>query len=138
MTRKRIVGAALAAALASMLVVSAQATAISRGVPDGVFQGCGATLVSETVLVTAAHCLASLGPGSELRVDFGADATPNDPGWFAPVGAVADPEFSFANGASLAKDFGVVLLAPGQAAGRPVAQLPTRNLLGVVASQNGL
>ena len=65
---------AIAAALAWMLVVAAQAPAISRGVPDGdghpmvaalggttpegVFRYCGAVLVSETVLVTAAHCVA--------------------------------------------------------------------------------
>jgi len=151
--RKQIVLLALAAALAWMLAGAAQATAISRGVPDGnghpmvaalgattpegVLQGCGATLVSETVLVTAAHCLTTLPPGSELRVDFGTDPTPSDPGWLVPVGAVADPEFGFhSNGTST--DVGVVLLAPGQSAGRPVAQLPTSNLLGVMASQKVL
>ena len=153
--RKRIVGVALAAALAWMLVVAAQASAISQGVPDGgghpmvaalgattpdgVFEGCGATFVSDTVLVTAAHCVApgALPPGSELRVNFGTDPTPNDPGWFAPVGAVANPEFGFhSNGTS--SDVGVVLLAPGQSAGRPLAQLPTRNLLGLMASQKAL
>jgi trypsin len=71
--RRQVVGPALAA-LALMLALAAQAQAISRGVPDGdghpmvaalgittpegVLQGCGATLVSETVLVTAAHCVA--------------------------------------------------------------------------------
>jgi hypothetical protein len=153
--RQQIAGVAFAAALAWMLVVAAQATAISRGVPDGdghpmvaalgattpdgVLQGCGATLVSDTVLVTAAHCVApgALPPGSELRVNFGTDPAPDDPGWFAPVGAAADPEFAFhRNGVS--PDVGVVLLASGQSAGRPVAQLPTRNLLGVMASHNGL
>src|SRR5437879_4417395 len=60
--RKQIGGVVLGAALAWMLVVAGQAAAISRGVPDGeghpmvaalgeatpdgVFQGCGATLVS--------------------------------------------------------------------------------------------
>ena len=152
--RKQTVGVALAAALALMLVVAAQATAINRGVPDGdghpmvaalgattsdgVFQGCGATLVSDTVLVTAAHCVApgALPPGSELRVDFGTDPTPNDAGWFAPVGAVADPEFGHSNGTS--SDIGVVLLGPGQSGGRSVAQLPTHNQLGVMASQKAL
>jgi V8-like Glu-specific endopeptidase len=152
MTRKPIVGVALAAALAWMHVLAAQAQAISRGAPDGdghpmvaalgvttpggVLEGCGATLVSETVLVTAAHCVApgALPPGSELRVNFGTDPAPNDPGWFAPVGAVADPGHS--NGTS--SDVGVVLLAPGQSAGRPVAQLPTRNQLGVMATQKAL
>jgi V8-like Glu-specific endopeptidase len=137
-----------------MLVVAAQAPAISRGVPDGdghpmvaalgattpdgVLQGCGATLVSEAVLVTAAHCVApgALPPGSELRVNFGTEPTPHDPGWFAPVGAVADPEFGRSNGTS--SDVGVVLLAQGQSAGRPVAQLPTRNQLGVMATQKAL
>ena len=56
---------------------------------------CRAVLVSETVLVTAAHCVAPSArpPGVELRVDFSSDATPNDPGWFAPVAEVASPRF---------------------------------------------
>jgi V8-like Glu-specific endopeptidase len=137
-----------------MLVVAAPAPAISRGVPDGdghpmvaalgittpdgVLQGCGATLVSETVLVTAAHCVApgALPPGSELRVNFGTDATPNDPGWFAPVGAVASPQFVRSRGRDT--DVGVVLLGPGKSGGRPVAQLPTRDQLGMMAAQNAL
>jgi V8-like Glu-specific endopeptidase len=154
MTRKPIEGVAPAAALAWMLVLVAQVQAISRGAPDGnghpivaalgattpggVLQGCGATLVSETVLVTAAHCVApgALPPGSELRVNFGTDPGPNDPGWFVPAGAVADPEFGHSSGTST--DVGVVVLTPGQSAGRPVAQLPTRNQLGVMASQKAL
>jgi hypothetical protein len=150
---------AVVAALAWMLVIAAQAPAISRGVPDGeghpmvaalggttpegVFRYCGAVLVSETVLVTAAHCVApgARPPGVELRVDFGNNAALNDPGWFAPVGAVSDPEWGRnGNGTSYgtSRDIGVVLLAPGQSGGRPFAQLPTRNLLDVMDSHNGL
>src|SRR5438067_270748 len=146
--------AALAAALAWTLVVAAQAQAISRGTPDGdghpmvaalgittpdgVLRGCGATLVSETVLVTAAHCVApaALPPGAELRVNFGTDASPNDPGWFAPAGAVSDPEFGRSKGQTT--DVGVVLLAPGQSGGRPLAQLPTSDQLGAMARQGTL
>ena len=149
-------GLALTAALAWMLLLAAHAEAISRGVPDGeghpmvaalgattpegVFRGCGAVLVSETVLLTAGHCVApgALPPGSELRVNLGSDATPYDPGWFAPVGAVASPQFTGARSFGTDSDIGVVLLAPGQSGGRPVAELPTRNLLGVMDSQHGL
>src|SRR6478672_7469279 len=160
MTRKPIMGAALAATLASMLVLSAQATAISRGTPDGdghpmvaalggttpegVFRYCGAALVSETVLVTAAHCVApgARPPGVELRVDFGNNATLNDPGWFTPVGEVASPQFLTGPpgeiGFGSSSDIGVVLLAAGQSGGRPVAQLPTHNFLDVMNSQHGL
>ena len=106
----RVLGMGLAA-LAWMLVVAAQAPAISRGVPDGeghpmvaalggttpegVFRYCGAVLVSETVLVTAAHCVApgARPPGVELRVNFGTNAASNDPGWFTPVAEVASPQF---------------------------------------------
>jgi len=151
--RRQVVGPALAA-LALMLALAAQAQAISRGVPDGdghpmvaalgittpegVLQGCGATLVSETVLVTAAHCVApgALPPGSELRVNFGTDATPDAPGWFTPVGVAASPQSVRSAGRDT--DVGVVLLAPGQAAGRPLAQLPTRDQLGVMASEGAL
>jgi hypothetical protein len=158
--RRRVAGAALTAALACILASAPQASAISRGVPDGeghpmvaalggttpegVFRYCGAVLVSETVLVTAAHCVApgARPPGVELRVDFGSDATLNDPGWFAPVAEVASPEFLMGTqgeiGRGLSSDIGVVLIAPGQAAGRPVAQLPTRNLLSPMDSHNGL
>jgi len=153
---RRLTMFAVAAALGSMLVFSAQAPAISRGVPDGnghpmvaalggttpegVFLYCGGALVSETVLVTAAHCVApgARPPGVALRVDFGNNATLNDPGWFTPVGEVASPQFLTELGFGLSSDIGVVLLAPGQSGGRPVAQLPTRNFLGVMNSQNGL
>jgi len=151
---------AAVAALAWMLAVAAQAQAISRGVPDGeshpmvaalggttpegVFRYCGAVLVSETVLVTAAHCVApgARPPGVELRVDFGQNAALNDPGWFAPVAEVASPQFLTGRqgeiGRGHSSDVGVVLLAPGQSGGRPFAHLPTRNLLGVMDSQHGL
>jgi hypothetical protein len=143
-----------------MLLLAGQAQAISRGVPDGeghamvaalggttpegVFRYCGAVLVSETVLVTAAHCVApgARPPGVELRVDFGNDATLNDPGWFAPLAEVASPQFLTGQqgeiGFGLSSDVGVVLLAPGQSGGRPFAQLPTRSLLDVMNSHSGL
>ena len=160
LTRKPIAGLTLTAALAWMLLPAGQAQAISRGAPDGeghpmvaalggttpegVLRYCGAVLVSETVLVTAAHCVApgARPPGVELRVDFGSNATPTDPGWFAPVAEVASPQFLTGRqgeiGFGLSSDVGVVLLAPGQSGGRPVAQLPTRNLLDVMDSHNGL
>jgi hypothetical protein len=159
-TRKPIVGLTLTAALAWLLLLAGQAQAISRGAPDGeghpmvaalgattpegVLRGCGGVLVSETVLVTAGHCVApgALPPGSELRVDFGSNASPYDPGWVAPVAAVASPQFLTGAqgeiGFGLSSDIGVVLLAPGQSGGRPFAQLPTRSLLDVMDSHNGL
>ena len=151
---KPLGAAALAAALLSTLLLAVQAQAISRGTPDGnahpmvaalgittpdgVLQGCGATLVSETVMVTAAHCVApgALPPGSQLRVNFATNPTPDDAGWFAPAGAVADPEFGHGNGHS--SDVGVVLLGPGQSGGRPVAQLPALDQLGHMAADKTL
>ena len=158
---RKLAPLAVATAFAWTLVVAEQAQAISRGVPDGeghpmvaalggttpegVFRYCGAVLVSETVLVTAAHCVApgARPPGVELRVDFGQNAALNDPGWFIPVAEVASPQFlAEARGGEIgfgrSSDVGVVLLAPGQSGGRPFAQLPTRNLLGVMDSQHGL
>jgi hypothetical protein len=69
-------------------------------------------------------------------VNFGTDATPDAPGWFAPVGVAASPQFVRSAGRDT--DVGVVLLTPGQAAGRPLAQLPTRDQLGVMASEGAL
>ena len=157
---RKLAPLAIAAALAWMLVIAGNATAISRGTPDGeghpmvaalggttpegVFRYCGAVLVSETVLVTAAHCVApgARPPGVELRVDFGNNATSNDPGWFAPVAEVASPQFLTGRqgeiGLGRSSDVGVVLLAPGQSGGRPFAQLPTRNLLDVMDRHDGL
>jgi len=158
---RKLAPLAVATAFAWTLVVAEQAQAISRGVPDGeghpmvaalggttpegVFRYCGAVLVSETVLVTAAHCVApgARPPGVELRVDFGQNAALNDPGWFIPVAEVASPQFlaearSGEIGFGRSSDVGVVLLAPGQSGGRPFAQLPTRDLLGAMDSQHGL
>jgi trypsin len=152
---RRLIGSGLLAATVAWMLAP-QAQAISRGTPDGnnhpmvaalgmttpegVFQTCGATLVSETVMVTAAHCLVPgpFPPGSELRVDFGSNAVSDDPGWFAPVGAVADPEFVENAGVGSTSDIGVVLLAPGQSGGRPLAQLPARDELGAMAREKTL
>src|SRR4029077_10992792 len=123
-TMRKLAPLAVATAFAWTLVVAEQAPAISRGVPDGnghpmvvalggttpegVFRYCGATLVSETVLVTAAHCVApgARPPGVELRVDFGNNATLNDPGWFTPVGEVASPHFLTELGFGRSSDIG--------------------------------
>jgi hypothetical protein len=104
-----------------------------------VFQGCGATLVSDTVLVTAGHCVSPLTgapPAELLRVKFGPNATPDDDGWQPVAAAFAHPGMTSNRGTT--EDVGVVLLANGAAPDVPHATLPVTGWLSTLAARGGL
>jgi Trypsin len=103
-----------------------------------VFAGCNATLVSDTVLVTAGHCVTpqAAPPVGLLRVNFSADASPDSDGW-QPVAAMhAHPQATFKRGSM--EDVGVVVLPAGTAPDVPHATLPTAGRLSALAAHAGL
>jgi hypothetical protein len=130
--------------------------AITRGAPDVahpmvaalgardpesglVFRACGATLVSDTVLVTAAHCVSPLAgapPAELLRVNFNPEATPDDAGWQPVAAASAHPGITANRGTT--EDVGVVVIAEGVAPDVPHAMLPAAGRLSVLAAGGGL
>jgi Trypsin len=146
---------ALVTAVAA-LALPGSASAITRGTPDVnhpmvaalgaldpatglVFQGCGATLVSDTVLVTAGHCVSPLTgapPAELLRVNFGPNATPDDDGWQPVAAAFAHPGLTVNRGTT--EDVGVVLIADGAAPDVVHATLPVAGRLSTLAAHDGL
>lgn len=146
---------ALLSAIAALALPSS-AGAITRGTPDLahpmvaalgaldpqtglVFRGCGATLMSDTVLVTAGHCvsqLASAPPTELLRVNFHHDASPDAPGWQPVEAAIAHPGLTANRGTT--EDVGVVLIADDAAPHVPHATLPEPGRLSTLAAGAGL
>lgn len=155
--------AALAAALASFLCGAVPALAVDEGVPD--FEGhpnvglmgfdadgpgpditiawCTGTVVSDSVFLTAAHCLINFEPGTRFAVtlDAGAPATPvyrpgrifdDFPYPFAPTtpfatAAVIHPRFG--GDESRTHDVGVLLFPRHTFSGVTPVQLPRGDLL---------
>jgi V8-like Glu-specific endopeptidase len=103
-----------------------------------VFVGCNATLVSETVLVTAGHCVTpgAAPPVELLRVNFSADASPDADGWLPVAAMHHHPEATFVRGSM--EDVGVVVLPAGAAPDVPHATLPTAGRLSTLAAHGGM
>ena len=139
-----------------LLALPSGAGAISRGTPDTahpmvaalgdidpatglVQQICGATLVSDTVLVTAGHCTApeAGAPPAELRrVNFTGDASPDADGWQPVAATYTHP--GLGDNQSTSEDVGVVVLPKGSAPDVPHATLPDAGRLSALASGAGL
>jgi Trypsin len=146
---------ALVSAIAALAHTSG-ASAITRGTPDLahpmvaalgaldphtglVFRGCGATLVSNTVLLTAGHCVspfAGAPPTELLRVNFRQDASPDAAGWQPVEAAFAHPGLTANRGTT--EDVGVVVIADGAAPDVPHATLPEPGRLSTLAAGGGL
>jgi hypothetical protein len=146
---------ALLAAI-TVLTLPSRAGAITHGTPDIdhpmvaalgaldpgsglVFRGCGATLVTDTLLVTAAHCVSPLAgapPAELLRVNFNPHATPDDAGWQPVQATAAHPGITANRGTT--QDVGVVLIADDVAPDVPHATLPRAGRLSTLAAGGGL
>ena len=141
--------------MAVVLALPSAAGAISRGTPDTthpmvaalggldpdsglVYAGCNATLVSDTVLVTAGHCVTpgAAPPVELLRVNFSADASPDSEGWLPAAAMHNHPQATFVRGSM--EDVGVVVLPPGAAPDVPHATLPTAGRLAALAAHGKL
>lgn len=137
----------VAAVVGLLLVLAVPASAIVFGEPDGndhpfvgsmvlhipgegLFQWCSGTLISETVFLTAGHCIAPVDsvlasiPGAELLVTF--DPTISEGGTFYTGTWYTHPDFA-SGGLSDLFDVGVIVL--DQSPGIEPASLPTANLL---------
>lgn len=142
--------------MAVLLALPSAAGAISRGTPDTahpmvaalgdidpatglVQQICGATLVSDTVLVTAGHCTspeAGAPPAELRRVNFTGDASPDADGWQPVAATYTHP--GLGDNQSTAEDVGVVVLPEGSAPDVPHATLPDAGRLSALAGGAGL
>ncbi len=133
--------------VASLLVFTFPASAITFGQPDGnahpfvgsmvaripgegVFQWCSGTLIAANVFLTASHCIAPIdsflaeNPGSEILVTFDPVITEN--GTFYTGTWYINPAYG-TGGESDTNDVAVIVL--DQAPGITPAQLPTAGLL---------
>lgn len=106
---------------------------------DGVVEGgeafCSGSLISPTVFVTAAHCVAWLPSTAPVHVSFDADLMP------APASIPASAfHYDPAYGRDMGDlhDIAVVVLPEGSTAGVQPLQLPTAGLLDELAARGGL
>jgi hypothetical protein len=90
-------------------------------------QLCTGTLVSPTVVVTAAHCVEFLPPGAALRVSFASDLN-GRPATIAATGFAYDPRYGTSQMAQL-HDIAVVLVPASATRGITPMRLPTAGLL---------
>jgi trypsin len=107
---------------------------------DGTIEGgeliCSGGLISPTVFLTAAHCVAGAPPSTVLWVSFDPDLLPAPSPVIRAVSFHFDPAFGH-DQADL-HDLAVVILPSGSTAGIEPLQLPTAGLLDRRAAQGGL
>lgn len=107
---------------------------------DGTIEGdeliCSGGLISPTVFLTAAHCVAGAPPSTELWVSFDPDLLPAPSPVIRAVSFHFDPAFGRDQGDL--HDLAVVILPSRSTRGIEPLELPTTNLLGRLAAQGGL
>jgi hypothetical protein len=107
---------------------------------DGTIEGdeliCSGGLISPTVFVTAAHCVAGAPPSTVLWISFDPELRPAPSPVIRAVSFHFDP--AFGHDQADPHDLAVVILPSGSTAGIEPLQLPTAGLLDRLAAQDGL
>jgi trypsin len=107
---------------------------------DGTVEGneliCSGGLVSPTVFLTAAHCVAGAPPSTVLWVSFDPDLLPAPSPVIRAVSFHFDP--AYGHDQADPHDLAVVILPEGSTTGVESLQLPTAGLLDRLAAQGGL
>jgi len=108
------------------------------GVVNGDDQWCTGTLISSTVFVTAAHCVAppDLPAGAQLYVSFAPDLLAKNVRIIPATGYAYDPAYGHDQGNL--HDLAVVFLPASATKGMTPAQLPTAGELDALAAQGAL
>jgi hypothetical protein len=111
-----------------------------NGTIDGFEVQCTGSLISPTVFLTAAHCIAFLPPNPQLYVSFDESLLPGPPTVIAAAASHFDPAFLpiHADNHSDLHDLGVVILPTGSTSGITPLQLPPAGFLDGLAAQGGL
>jgi hypothetical protein len=97
---------------------------------------CSGSLISQTVFLTAGHCLSFLPAGSTVHVSFAPDLKVAGITTIQASGYAIDPRYGHDNGDPV--DLGVVLLPSSSTAGITPLSLPPAGLLDQMAAQGGL
>lgn len=97
---------------------------------------CTGSLISPTVLLTAAHCLDFLPANARVYVTFAASAAEGVANAILATAFHFDPQFSQKQGDP--HDIGVVILPAKRTKGITPMQLPTAGLLDQLSQKNGL
>jgi hypothetical protein len=107
-----------------------------NGRVDGDDLVCTGSLISETVFLTAAHCVEFLPAGSQLYVSFDHEAFPRPSNPIASVSYAYDPGYAHDSGDY--HDIAVVRLPAGSTRGITPVKLPTAGKLDELSAQGKL